>query len=223
MACRNMEKANEAAEDIRKQLPEADLIVKKLDLSSLESVREFAQEINKDGITHIDYLINNAGLIVNERSETKDGFELQFGTNHLGHFLLTLLLLDKLKESPSARIINVSSGWHRIGKINFDDLNFNKPNSYSAFKAYSQSKLANVLFTRELAKRLKDTNVSTFSLHPGVIKTELGRDAAGNWLMSCIDGFLSPFKLTPFLGTQTTLYCVLKEGIESDSGSYFNN
>src|SRR5581483_333344 len=135
MACRNMEKANEAAEDIRKQLPEADLIVKKLDLSSLESVREFVEEINKDGITHIDYLINNAAIIVYERSETKDGFELLFGTNHLGHFLLTLLLLDKLKESPSARIINVSSGGHRKGKINFDDLNFNKPNSYSPFKA----------------------------------------------------------------------------------------
>jgi len=129
-----MEKGDEAMQDIKKELPEADLTVKKLDLSSLESVREFAKEINKDGISQIDYLINNAGLVVNERTETKDGFEMQFGTNHLGHFLLTHLLLDKLKVSPSARIINISSCLHRVGRIDFDDLDFKKPSSYSLTK-----------------------------------------------------------------------------------------
>jgi short-subunit dehydrogenase involved in D-alanine esterification of teichoic acids len=113
---------------------------------------------------------------------------------------------------------------HRTGKIDFDDLNFNKPNSYSPIKAYSRSKLANVLFTRELAKRLKDTNVKTYSLHPGIVATELTRHAnEGNACVAFANKILSVIQISPFLGAQTTLYCVLEEKIESDSGSYYSN
>ena len=106
-------------------------------------------------------------------TKTEEGFEQQIGVNHLAHFLLTNLLLDRLKEAPSARIVNVSSRAHRRGKINFDDLQSEK--SYAKLQAYSQSKLANVLFTRSLAQRLKGTGVTTYSLHPGGINTELSR------------------------------------------------
>ena len=106
-------------------------------------------------------------------TKTADGFELQFGVNHLAHFLLTNLLLDRIKEAPSARIVNVSSMAHMWGKINFDDLQWEA--SYNKYRAYSQSKLANVLFSRTLAQRLQGTSVTAYSLHPGSVRTELGR------------------------------------------------
>jgi NAD(P)-dependent dehydrogenase (short-subunit alcohol dehydrogenase family) len=137
---------------------------------------------------------------------------------------LTLLLLDKLKASPSARIINVSSEIHRVGKIDFDDLNLDK--DYTPFKSYAQSKLANVLFTRELAKRLKGTNVKAFSLSPGHVETEATRymkESQNQLFFNLFDRLSSPIKLSPFLGSQTTLYCVLEESIASESGSYYNN
>ena len=124
--------------------------------------------------SHLDILINNAGLVLHIRQLTIDGFEMTFGVNHLGHFLLTNLLLDSLKASSSSRIINVSSVVHAWGKINKDDLQAEK--SYSSGTAYPQSKLANVLFTREMAKRLKETTVVVNSLHPGAVLTEFMRD-----------------------------------------------
>ena len=137
---------------------------KQLDLASFESIRKFADEINNEEV--IDILVNNAGLAFTTPQKTQDGFEIQFGVNHLGHFLLTLLLLDKLKQSKSiARIINISSGMYSQGEINFDDINSEK--NYDAMKAYAQSKLANILFTRELAKRMKGTNIRVYAVHPG--------------------------------------------------------
>ena len=143
------------------------VVFKQLDLASFESIRKFADEINNEEEA-IDILVNNAGLAFITQQKTQDGFEMQFGVNHLGHFLLTLLLFDKLKQSKSiARIINVSSGAYFKGKINFDDINSEK--NYHPIKVYSQSKLANVLFTRELAKRIKGTNIRVYALHPGEI------------------------------------------------------
>ena len=117
--------------------------------------------------------MNNAGVMACPYTKTVDGFEMQFGVNHLGHFLLTNLLLDRIKKAPSARIVNLSSMGHTWGKINFDNLNLTQ--NYSPWIAYFQSKLANVLFTRSLAKRLQGTNVTTNSVHPGGVRTELGR------------------------------------------------
>ncbi len=144
-----------------------------LDLASLQSVRDFSSKMLETE-PQIDILINNAGIMIPPYTKTEDGFEIQFGVNHLAHFLLTNLLLERMKESPAARIVNVSSLAHQYGKINFDDLQSEV--SYSRVWAYSQSKLANVIFTRSLAARLRDSpNVTTYSLHPGSVDTELQR------------------------------------------------
>ena len=173
LACRSAEKGEEAVVEVRARSGNDKVVFRRLDLASLESVRQFASSILEEEPT-IDILINNAGVMACPYSKTEDGFEMQFGVNHLAHFLLTNLLLDRLKEAPTARIVNVSSDAYTYAKgINFDDLNSEK--SYSPLVAYSQSKLANILFTRSLAKRLAGTSVIANCLHPGVIRTELGR------------------------------------------------
>lgn len=174
LACRNDDRGQTAAEEIRKASRNKNVEYRHLDLSSLSSVRQFSSDILDEDIP-VDILINNAGIMRCPYWKTEDGFEMQFGVNHLGHFLLTNLLLDRIKESPNARIVNVSSiGYKRVPEgINFDDLN--SEIKYSPHKAYCQSKLANVLFTRKLAKRLEGTTVTVNSLHPGVIWTDLGR------------------------------------------------
>jgi len=171
VACRSVEKGEKAAVDVRKRSGNDNVVFAQLDLASLDSIRQFAAKILEEE-PQIDILINNAGvMIIPERRLTKDGFEMQFGTNHLGHFLLTNLLLDRIKEAPSARIVNVSSGAHRFASLDFQNLNSER--SYSRTTAYGNSKLANILFTRSLAKRLRDTNVTTNALHPGGIRTGL--------------------------------------------------
>ena len=172
LACRSKEKGEAAVEQVKKRSGNNNVVFMPLDLSSLDSVRSFCASV-LDSEPRLDILVNNAGVMACPYAKTADGFEMQFGVNHLGHFLLTNLLLDRLKEAPAARIVNVSSSAHRRGKINFDDLNSTQ--SYQQWLAYGQSKLANILFTRSLAKRLEGTNVIANSLHPGVIRTELGR------------------------------------------------
>ena len=172
MACRSVERGEKAAEDVRRASGSSNVVFQQLDLASLTSVRRFCERVLKKE-PHINILINNAGIMACPYWKTEDGFEMQFGVNHLGHFLLTNLLLDRLKEAPAARIVNVSALAYVWAKgINFDDINSEK--FYQPITAYCQSKLANVLFTRSLAKRLEGTNVTTNSLHPGVIHTELG-------------------------------------------------
>ena len=168
IGCRNVEKGQEAADELNNDervKGNGKVIFRQLDLASFESIRKFVDKINNE-VEAIDILVNNAGLGFTTPQKTQDGFEIQFGVNHLGHFLLTLLLLDKLKQSKSiVRIINVSSGMYSQREINFDDINSEK--NYGPYKAYAQSKLANVLFTRELAKRMKGTNIRVYALHPG--------------------------------------------------------
>ena len=173
LACRNPDRGREAERDIRLKSGSKDVVYHHLDLASLSSVHQFAETILQEE-SHIDILINNAGIMACPQWKTEDGFEMQFGVNHLGHFLLTNLLLDRLKEAPSARIINVASlGYKYCKEIKFDDLNSER--DYDPHPVYYHSKLANVLFTRELARRLKGSNVTANCLHPGVIWTELGR------------------------------------------------
>lgn len=144
-----------------------------LDLASMESIRQFSKKFHElENQLHI--LINNAGIMACPRAITKDGFEAQIGTNHMGHFLLTNLLLDLLKQSAPSRVVVVSSLFHWYGRINKEDLNSEK--SYYRWLAYGQSKLANILFARELATRLQGTGVTVNSLHPGAVRTELARD-----------------------------------------------
>ncbi|CAM3890753.1 SDR family NAD(P)-dependent oxidoreductase [Tsukamurella strandjordii] len=175
MAVRDMEKGRAAADRITAATPGARVELQRLDLGSLEAVREAAAEV-KANHPRIDLLINNAGVMYPPKQTTADGFELQFGTNHLGHFALTGLLLDALLPVPGSRVVTVSSVGHRIrAAIHFDDLNFDR--GYSRLAAYGQSKLANLLFTYELQRRLAAAGeaVIAVSAHPGGSNTELGR------------------------------------------------
>ena len=172
IACRDAGRAEVALQEIIRKSGSTNVVYYNLDLASLESVRTFAQCILKEE-ARLDILINNAGVMRCPYWKTAEGHEMQFGVNHLGHFLLTCLLLDRLKEAPVARIVVVSSLGYKNGEINFDDID--SENDYNSWAAYCQSKLANNLFTVALAKRLKGTNVTVNCLHPGIVWTELGR------------------------------------------------
>ncbi|XP_067134949.1 retinol dehydrogenase 12-like isoform X5 [Centruroides vittatus] len=166
--------------------------------------------------------LSRRGLGATPFQKTQEGYEMQFGVNHLGHFLLTLLLLDRIKSSAPARIINVSSMAYKYGKIKFDDLNSEK--DYKPIPAYCQSKLANIYFTRELAKRLEGTNVTTYCLHPGVVDTELGRylkDSSGfHYTIAFYITSKLFFKSTK-QGAQTTIYCAVAEELANESGHFY--
>jgi NAD(P)-dependent dehydrogenase (short-subunit alcohol dehydrogenase family) len=174
MACRNKDKAEKAMADIRKEVPNAALEFIKLDLNSLKSVREFAKAYI-DKHDRLDLLINNAGLMIPPLMRTEDGFESQFGVNHLGHFLLTNELFSVIKQTENARVVSLSSIAHKNGRIYFDDPNWEK--SYSRSDAYNQSKVACLIFAYELQRRLNDSGSTVISVaaHPGVSDTELGR------------------------------------------------
>ena len=220
IGCRNLQKGKEALKEIKERSGNSNVFLEELDLASLKSVRSFADKIlNLE--SRLDVLINNAGVLMCPYQKTKDGFEMQFGTNHLGHFLLTMLLLDRLKRSQPSRIINVSSVAHSWGsdKINFADINYEK--SYDRWAAYYNSKLANVLFTRELSKRLEGTHVTVNVLHPGVVTTELQRHMFfSSNLFYPIRWYL--FK-TAEQGAQTSIYCAVSEEMEGVSGKYLQD
>jgi NAD(P)-dependent dehydrogenase (short-subunit alcohol dehydrogenase family) len=174
LAVRNLDKGKDAAERIAAKSPNADLVLQQLDLTSLDSVRAAADEL-RDSHQRIDLLINNAGVMYTPKGSTKDGFELQFGTNHLGHFAFTGLLLDRLLPVEGSRVVTISSVGHRIlAKIHFDDLQWER--SYNRVRAYGQSKLANLLFTYELQRRLTGKNTIAVAAHPGGSDTELTRN-----------------------------------------------
>ncbi|KAG7231213.1 hypothetical protein INR49_012044 [Caranx melampygus] len=213
-----MEKAQAAVKDIIQSSSSENVICMKLDLGDSKSIREFAEAINK-GEPQLNILINNAGVMVCPYGKTADGFEMQIGVNHMGHFLLTYLLLDLIKKSAPARIVNVSSYAHVWGSINLEDINSEK--SYDKGRAYSQSKLANVLFTRSLAKRLEGTGVTTYALHPGAVRTELWRHLSGPqqflWMLA------TPFTKNSVQGAQTTIYCSVEPSLEKESGGYYSD
>ena len=177
MACRNLDKGHAAIEQIRAAVPGAHVQLDELDLASLESVRAFAERYRA---THdgLDLLINNAGVMAPPRRRTADGFELQFGTNHLGHFLLTSLLLDSMEGREDARVVTLSSTTHKMGRISFDNLNGDR--RYFRWNAYGQSKLANLLFALELDRRLRreGSTVKSLAAHPGYASTNLQSAAA---------------------------------------------
>jgi NAD(P)-dependent dehydrogenase (short-subunit alcohol dehydrogenase family) len=174
MACRDTTKGESAAATIRAAIPNVKLEVDALDLASLDSVRAFAERYPHD---QLDLLINNAGVMASPYRKTADDFELQLGTNHLGHFALTGLLLGKLLTTPQARVVTISSTAHKFGRINLDDLQSER--SYQRWRAYGQSKLANLLFTLELDRRLRaahtdtDTDLLSMAAHPGYAATNL--------------------------------------------------
>lgn len=221
LACRNFKKAKLAAEEIKNATGNKNVIVKELDLASLKSVRSFAEDVQQSE-ERLDILVNNAGIMRCPYWKTEDGFEMQFGVNHLGHFLLTHLLLNMLERSKASRVINVSSLAHVRGKIRFDDLNSEQ--EYNPGPAYAQSKLANILFTRELSNRLEDTEILVTAVHPGIVKTELARHTSFG--KSRVASFtLAPlawlFFKTPRQGAQTTIHCAVSDDVES--GLYYSD
>ena len=177
MGCRNPEKAENALQRLLEVHPEASAEILLMDMADLASIRS---AVERDGDEPLDLLINNAGIMGTDKATTADGFESQLGTNHLGHFALTGLLLDRLNAAPAARVVTVSSGGHRPGKIDFDDLQSER--GYNRWVAYFQSKLANLLFTYELQRRLEAAGSSTSALaaHPGGSSTELGKSRDGS-------------------------------------------
>ncbi|XP_037546755.1 retinol dehydrogenase 13 [Nematolebias whitei] len=223
MGCRDMEKCDAAAKDIRGKTLNPHVYACHLDLASMKSVREFAEKINREE-NRVDVLINNAGVMRCPAWKTEDGFDMQFGVNHLGHFLLTNLLLDKLKDSAPSRVINLASLAHIVGKIDFEDLNWEKK-KFDTKEAYCQSKLANVLFTRELAKRLEGTGVSVNAVHPGVVATELGRHTGlhqSRFSSSALSPFFSLLVKSPELGAQPSVYLAVAEEMEGVTGQYYD-
>ncbi|XP_060725768.1 retinol dehydrogenase 13 isoform X2 [Tachysurus vachellii] len=223
MACRDLRRAEIAAQEIRRATENGNVVIRHLNLASLYSINEFAKEFIATE-ERLDILINNAGVMMCPKWITEDGFEAQLAVNHLGHFLLTNLLLGILKRSAPSRVVNVSSIAHVGGKIHFDDLFFDK-RQYNSLESYRQSKLANVLFSRQLAQRMKGTGVASYSLHPGVIHTELSRHVKSKYplLSSVLTLFSFLLMKTPWQGAQTSIYCAVTEGLEDKSGCYFRD
>ncbi|XP_050983346.1 dehydrogenase/reductase SDR family member 13-like isoform X4 [Labeo rohita] len=225
LACRSKQRGEEAAREIRMETGNDAVFFMQLDLSSQKSIRSFAETFLK-AEPRLDLLINNAGLAAPGRTE--DGLGMILGVNHIGPFLLTNLLLERLKECAPSRVINVSSCGHDLGTIDFDCINTHKTLNLGSsdadlFRGYTHSKLCNVLFTHELAKRLEGTNVTCYSLHPGSVRSEIGRDL-NEWRTRILKSILSTFGATdPVSGAQTTLYCALQENIEHLSGRYFSD
>lgn len=226
LGVRRVPEGQAVAEGIRSRVPSALLEVRELDLGSLASVRRFAATFLAEH-ERLDLLINNAGVMNTPQGKTQDGFETQFGVNHLGHFLLTELLTARLVESAPSRIVNLSSCYHdkavgREGDIHFDDLFFER-RKYDGWAAYAQSKLANLLHARELAKRLAGTGVTAVSVHPGWVRTGLVRHSAPVWLQN---GLAPLFRIIgmiePWEGAQTSLYAALSPDVPAQSGAFFS-
>lgn len=217
LACRDVEKGEEAATEIRIRVGGAKVEVRELDLADTCSIRTFAQRFLRE-VDHLHILINNAGIMMCPYMKTVDGFEMHIGVNHLGHFLLTYLLIGLLKRSAPSRIVVVSSLAHNFGWIRFHDLH--SQGSYNSGLAYCQSKLANVLFTRELARRLHGSNVTVNSVHPGTVRSELVRHSTA---MSLLFAVFSMFLKTPKEGAQTSVYCAIAEELQSISGKHFSD
>jgi len=213
MLCRDLPAAHAVREEIIHQVPAATVQVVHCDLASLASVREGAAAVRRD-FPRIDLLINNAGMVSTRHRMSVDGFELTFATNHLGPFLLTALLRDALGKA--ARIVNVASRAHLRGRMDLESVTDARA-PYNAMAAYAQSKLANVLFTFALARRLTGTGICVNCLHPGVVATNL----LPRWLR-LIKPLLSPVILDPERGARTTLYLALSEEVAGVTGGYFD-
>ena len=186
------------------------------DLSSQRSIRQLAEDF-KSKFDRLDVLINNAGGIFGKRRLTEDGIEWTFAVNHLAYFLLTNLLLDVIKKSTTARIINVASEAHRVASLNLDDIN--KENGYGFFSAYGESKLANIMFTYELARRLKDSHVTVNCVHPGVVRTRFGSSASP--VFRFLTRIASVCYLSAAKGAETSVYLATSDEVEGVTGKYF--
>lgn len=220
MVCRSEQRGKAALDEIKAAVPAAEIELMLCDLSSQASIREFAGAFQSK-YDRLDVLLNNAGAMFTERKESVDGIELTFALNHLGYYLLTLELIDLLKASGPARIVNVSSDAHRNAKqFAFED--YQRTNSYSrmGFQEYSESKLANILFTKELARRLEGSDITVNALHPGFVRTQF---ASNNGMMAKVGmavlGRL--FAVSPEKGAETSVYLASSAEVDGITGNYY--
>jgi NAD(P)-dependent dehydrogenase (short-subunit alcohol dehydrogenase family) len=217
LACRDLVRGAAAVDEVRRVAAGAAPVLVTLDLADLDSIRAFAASVDAD-VDRLDILINNAGVMATPLRRTAQGFEMQIGTNHLGHFALTGLLLPALLRTPAPRVVTVSSVGHRIGRIRLDDLNWER-GGYQPWLAYGQSKLANLLFTSELQTRAATagTALTAVAAHPGTSSTELGRYLPGARLMAAVNPLLS--RLTgqsPEMGALPQLYAATMPDVAGD-------
>jgi retinol dehydrogenase 12 len=221
MTARSVERGEAALSDVRLSTGSSRVSLLHLDLADLASIRAAVETFSAQH-GRLDILVNNAGLMLGDRRETTDGFEMTFGVNHLGHFAFTLLLLPCIEAAAPSRIITVSSAAHKAarGGLDLDDLMFTR-RSYSPMAAYSASKLANIHFTRELARRLEGRGVSVNALHPGVVGSRFASDGDFKGLFANLYGLARPFMLTPAKGARTSLHVATSEEGGQVSGAYF--
>ena len=228
LACRNLQKAKQTKENIQKRTGNVKIEVIPLDLADFASIREFVKVFNEK-YKKLDILLNNAGNInFYDHNLTKDGFEMEFGTNHLGHFLLTNLLLDNLKRAAPSRVINVSSLAYKSGKNEYKEIR--AEHYHGVNYAYARSKLANILFTRQLAKNLtaEKTDIKVVTLHPGVILTGLNQKMQEKyWWVRLIVFILRPLLYVIFKdikhGAQTSLHCALVDHEKLVNGGFYTD
>jgi NAD(P)-dependent dehydrogenase (short-subunit alcohol dehydrogenase family) len=213
---RNVVKGEQLKKDIIAQTGNQHIVIIKCDLADLQSVREAADEL-KSKLVLINVLINNAGGIFNHKVITKNGFESTFAVNHLAHFLLTNSLMPLL-EKGHARIINISSDAHKMGKANFDDMQWEQE-KYSPMKAYAMAKLFNIFFTRSLAEKYADKGISSFAVHPGIVKTSFGAGLGGFGKILLL--LAGPFMISVEEGAQTSIFLATEPGIDEKSSQYF--
>lgn len=217
MVCRNRQRGEEALAAAKQKSRSEDIELMLCDLVSLESIRSFAEEFTVK-YPMLDILINNAGVVTIKRQLTKDGFEMDLGVNHLGHFLLTNLLLKSLQAAEQGRIIVVASGAYKIGALHYEDPTLAR--RFNPAKAYARSKLANILFTRELALRLHGTRVTVNCLHPGAVGTNIGVNRETGFGKSVLK-LLSYFFLTPEQGADTAIYLATDPDLGEVTGQYY--
>lgn len=217
LVARDRQRGDRALADVRRRSASDAVSLFICDFSSLIATRTLAAELRANR-PRIDILVNNAGTVSPDRRTTEDGFEQTFAVNHLAPFLLTNLLLDSLERSAAARVINVSSAAHRSGEIDFENLHYQR-GGYSLLKAYGRSKLANVLFTRELARRLAGTSVTSNCLHPGVVATNIWSHA--HWYAQPLLRAAKLFMLSPAHGGDTIVHLATSPEVEGQSGGYY--
>jgi len=218
MVCRDQTRGEEAQNEIKTKSGNDAVDLMLADLSSQESIRQFAENFQQH-YKQLHVLINNAGVVNLSRRETGDGLEMIFAVNYLAPFLLTNLLLDRLKANAPARIVNVSSDSHQSGYIKMDDLQSEE--KYRFMRAYGQSKLALVLFTYELSRRLQGAGVTANCLHPGFVATNIGQNGIGPVGRSIIKLIFSNFGISPEEGAKTSIYLASSPEIEGVTGKYF--
>ena len=220
MLCRNEEKANHAREEIIRETGNTGVEIIIADLGLQFDIRRAADRFNSK-FDQLDVLVNNAGTITSDRVETPDGIEKTFAVNHLGPFLLTNLLLDALHVAPAARVVNVSSESHRMGANVFDLDNLQLTGGFTPMKAYGISKLCNIMFTHELAKRTENTSIITNALHPGTVSTGIVSEAS--WTLKILFMIGRPFMRSKEMGAETSIYLATSPEVGDISGKYFKN